>query len=56
MNAILRNLGFILEMRQSNRREGKLAFVFWEVLSAGGCRGWMEGGVTETRETTEEEG
>lgn len=52
--AILRYLGIILEMTQKNRREGKLVFVFREVLSAGGCR--IKGEVTDTRETSEEAG
>ena len=52
--AILRYLGIILEMTQKNRREGKFVFVFREVLSAGGCRGWIKGDVTDTRETSEE--
>lgn len=55
--AILRYLGLILEMTpKKNRREGKLVFVFREVLSAGGCRGWIEEEVTDTKETSEEAG
>lgn len=42
--AILTYLGVILEMTQKNRREGKLVFVFREVFSAGGCRGWIRRG------------
>ena len=44
------------DAKKKNRREGKLVFVFREVLSAGGCRGWIEEEVTDTRETSEEEG
>lgn len=53
MNGILQNLGFILKMRggeergdmgrRRESREGKVIFVYREVLSTGGCRGQVEG-------------
>lgn len=55
MNAILRNLGFILKTRQGEGKkgvtsegegevgEGTVVWGFWEVLSAGDCREQVEG-------------